>query len=357
VANEKVRLAIIGTGGVANGHALAHKRNSELVEIVALADVVPGKAKDFAERHGLTNAKLCEGYEEVIELSDVDAVDICTRWPVHDPASLAAFAAGKHVLCEKPMAASAEEAKEMYEAAEKAGVVTLMDFTYRYYPAARFIKSLIDEGQFGEIVRVRTEYLFAGFRRRSAERSDNQRKPDTDQPSSNIIGELGSHMIDLARFYAGAVIRVSGRYIIIGGYNQSMNAILDFSDGAVGTIEASSTATGRPGHYRRSEVHGTKGAAVFYYSLPSQVELYLTEGVSRYVRKGFVTVPVPGATHTENDHEGWIQGITGASRIFAQAIQSGNKAKADFYDGYRSQIIMEAIAKSSDSGQAIDVTP
>ncbi len=127
----KVRLAIIGTGGVANAHLRAHRRNPDLVEIVALSDVVPGKAEEFAERHGLVGVRCVGHYDEVLALPEVEAVDVCTRPEGHGPASIAALAAGKHVLCEKPMATTIAEARRMLDAANAAGLVNMVDFTYR----------------------------------------------------------------------------------------------------------------------------------------------------------------------------------------------------------------------------------
>jgi predicted dehydrogenase len=357
MSNHKVRVAIVGTGNVASGHAQAYKLNAELIEVAALADIAPGKAEAFAAQHGLTDATICSHYEEALALPDVEAVDICTRWPEHAPASLAAFEAGKHVFCEKPMAGSAAEATKMAEAAKASGLVHLMDFTYRYYPGARFIKQLVDGGRLGEIVRVRTEYLTGSLWSSEGRRSRRQRyRTDPDRPADNIIGSFASHMIDLARSYGGEITRVWGRHQVVAERGQTANAIVDFATGAVGTIEASATASGRLQHYRRAEVHGTKGAAVYCYTYPDVVEIYFTEGVSAHVPGGFVTVPVPGAAAVDL-HVGWVQGIAGAQETFARAIRSGTKPDGDFYDGYRSQVIMEAIARSSRTGQAVDVIP
>ena len=92
---RKVRLAIVGTGGVANAHVRAHRRNPDLVEIVALSDVVPGKAAEFAARHGLDGVHCLGHYDEALALSEVEAVDVCTRPDGHAPASIAALAAGQ----------------------------------------------------------------------------------------------------------------------------------------------------------------------------------------------------------------------------------------------------------------------
>jgi predicted dehydrogenase len=352
-----MRVAIIGTGNVASGHAQAYEHNRDLIEVVALADIVPGKAEAFAVQHGLADATICGHYEEALALPEVEAVDICTRCPEHAPASLAAFAAGKHVFCEKPMAGSVLEAKEMADAAEASGLVHLMDFTYRHYPGARFIRQLVDEGRLGEIIRVRTEYLTGSLWSSDAGRSRRQRRPpDLDRPASNIIGNLASHVIDLARSFGGEITRVWGRHQVISERGESANAIVDFDNGAVGSIEASATASGRLQHYRRAEVHGTKGAAVYHYSYPDVVEVYFTEGVSSHVPGGFVTVPVPGAAPVDA-HVAWVQGIAGAQAAFARAIRSQTKPDGDFHDGYRSQVIMEAIARSSRSGEAVDVRP
>jgi predicted dehydrogenase len=241
----KVRLAVVGTGGVANAHAKAHLRNADLVEVVALADVVPGKAEEFAARHGLDAAKCCGHYDEILALPGVDAVDVCTRPETHAPAALAAFAAGKHVFCEKPLATSVAEARIMLDAANASGAVHMVDFTYRYYPGARFIRSLIDSGEIGEVLRVRAEYLITpplgGW-------STARRRPNPADPSANIVGDLGSHMIDLARFFGGEIERVACQYRVFGEHNESAIITGDFASGAVASLEMTSVATGRGGN-------------------------------------------------------------------------------------------------------------
>ena len=350
----KVRLAIVGTGGVANAHLRAHSRNPDLVEIVALSDVVPGKAAEFAARHGLVGVRCVGHYGEVLALPEVEAVDVCTRPEGHASASLAALAVGKHVLCEKPLATSVAEARSMLDAANASGCVNMVDFTYRYFPGARFIRSLIDAGEIGEILRVRAEYLRDAVTPPPEGWPTLRRRPDPADPSANIVGDLGSHMIDLARFFGGEIERVSGQYRVFGDYDESAIVTVDFTSGAVGSLEATSVATGRGGNFRRVEVHGTKGAATFWFSRPSQIELYTTTGATYYSR-GFVTVPVPGIPYTEVDYEAWVQGLTNASRIFAEAIRRGEKAKADFGDGYIATLIMEAAFQSSRTGQTIDL--
>ncbi len=353
-AAGKVRLAIVGTGGVANAHVRAHRRNSDLVEIVALSDVVPGKAEEFTARHGLVGARCCGHYDEVLALPEVEAVDVCTRPDAHAPAAIAALAAGKHVLCEKPMATSVAEARRMLDAANASACVNMVDFTYRYFPGARFIRSLIDAGELGEILRVRAEYLRDLITPPLGGWSAGRRRPDPTDPAANIVGDLGSHMIDLARFLGGEIERISGQYRIFGDYDESAIITVSFASGAVGSLETTSVATGRGPDFRRIEVHGTKGAATFWFSRPSQVEVYTTTGATYYSR-GFVTVPVPGIAYTEDDYESWLQGMTSASQIFAEAIRRGEKARADFGDGYVSNLVMEAAFQSSRTGQTIDL--
>lgn len=354
--SKKTRLAIVGTGRVANAHARAHLRSSDTVEVVALADLVPGKAEEFAALHGLSEARVYRHFEELLDDGDVEAVDVCLRPEGHGPASLAALSAGKHVFCEKPLAMSVAEARLMRDAALRTGLVTMVDFTFRYYPAAQFIRRLIDEGELGDVLRVRAEYLRDAVTPPAGDRPGYLlHRPDPGNPAANIVGDLGSHLIDLARFFAGEVSRVGGQYRLFGEHNESMIVAADFAGGAVGSLEATSVATGRGSNNRRVEVHGTKGAASLWYSRPSFVELYSVRGVTRHTR-GFVTVPVPGVRPTEDDYEAWVQGMTNASRMFATAIQAGGKVKADFHDGFMSNVIMDAIFASSASGEVLSVS-
>ena len=355
MAEERVRLAIVGTGGIANAHVVAFQRIPEHVQIVALSEIVPGKAREFAARHGLTDATILGDYRELMDLPGVDAVDICLRPEGHGPASLAALAARKHVLCEKPMATSVAEAKQMADAARDSNLVTMVDFTYRYYPAAQFIRKVIDDGQIGEVFRVRVEYLRDAITGVWGQPRDPRRRPpDPTQPAQNIVGDLGSHIIDLARYFAGEVSRVHGQYRLFGETNESMIATVDFAGGAVGSIEATHVATGRGGNYRRVEVHGTKGAAIFWFTRPSLVQLYSVDGVTSYTRD-FAAVTVPGVPYTEDDAQAWYQGLANAGRMFARAIQTGTKVRADFHDGYMSNVIMDAIHQSSRTGVVVNV--
>jgi len=338
IRSNRIRLAIAGTGDVANGHVEALESLSDMVEIVALADVVPGRAQEFAGKHGLGSVKICRHFEEAIALADVDALDICTRWESHGPAALAAFTAGKHVFCEKPMAGSAVEARNMLAAAEASGLVHGINFTYRNYLMSRLVKQLLGEGTLGDLLRIRLEYLL--------DVTGVPRHPDPSRPAANLLGDIASHTVDLARYFAGEVMRVLGSYKLDGENRESVNAIIDLAGGAVGTIEASSTATGRTPHYRRGEIHGTRGAAVLHYSSPHQVELYTNEGGIAGNGK-FETVTVPGMKPVRDDHEGWVLGIRGALESFARAIRTGAAMDGDFRDGYRSQVVIEAIARSS----------
>jgi len=354
---DKVRLAIVGTGGVANAHAQAHRHNADAVEIVALADIVPGKAAEFARRHGLTTATLCEHYEEALALPAVDAIDICLVPEVHGPAALAALEAGKHVLCEKPMALSLAEARQMSDRASATGLVNMVDFTYRYYPVARFVRRLIDEGDLGEIVRVRSQYIMQVPARWAS------RPVNTTSPALNIIGDLGSHVIDLLRFFAGEIVSVSGQHRVKPGRGESADAIVEFASGATGSVEASSVVTDRSGHFRRVEVHGTTGAATIDYFRPGIVQLYLRGGIAAHLPGGVTTVRVPGVAWGEQctdeiEHLAWVEGLANASKLFAQGVAGQRDAAvATFYDGYRAQVIMEAIAESSATGNRVMVAP
>jgi len=157
---KKLRIGIIGTGGIANAHVNAYK-NFPDVEVVAGADIVPGKAAAFLERHGLHEAKAFERHEDLLEM-DLDAVSICTYNSTHAVCTIDALNAGKHVLLEKPMSITLDEAVEMVRTEKRTGKILTIGFQPRYDVNMQMIKEIIQSGMLGKVYYVQT----GGGRRR-----------------------------------------------------------------------------------------------------------------------------------------------------------------------------------------------
>ena len=144
---DKIRIGVIGTGSIAREHLKAYKKNPH-VEVYALCDLNAELLAKRAEEFGVPAERTFTNCEEMLKLPEIDAVSVCTWNAAHAPCSIAALNAGKHVLCEKPMAMNAEEAKAMKEAAEKNGKLLMIGFVRRYGNDCRIVKDYIDNDFF-----------------------------------------------------------------------------------------------------------------------------------------------------------------------------------------------------------------
>jgi predicted dehydrogenase len=186
---EKIRIGIIGTGGIANAHIRAYK-NFPDVEIVAGADIVPGKAAEFLKSHGLDKAQAFESHEELLKL-DLDGVSICTYNTTHSVCAIDAMNSGKHVLCEKPMSVTLEEAVEMVRTEKKTGKILSIGFQPRYDANMVMIKELVQSGILGDVYYVQT----GGGRRRGIPGGTFIRK---DLAGVGALADIGCYGLDMA---------------------------------------------------------------------------------------------------------------------------------------------------------------
>ncbi|MBR4702665.1 MAG: Gfo/Idh/MocA family oxidoreductase [Oscillospiraceae bacterium] len=152
-----IRVAIIGTGGIANAHVQAYLRQAGRCAVAALCDIVPGKAEQMKERCGLQNADCYTDWREVLKREDIDLVDVCTPPFVHAQASIAALRSGKNVVCEKPMAASLEECDAMLRARDESGKMLSIIAQNRFRKPIRDLKALLDSGLAGKVRHVQVD--------------------------------------------------------------------------------------------------------------------------------------------------------------------------------------------------------
>jgi len=149
---DKLKLGIIGTGGICNNkHLPSLAKVSDKVEIVALCDLVREKAEATKERYGLTGAKIYTDYKELLADSEIDVVHVCTPNVAHCQITVDAFEAGKHVMCEKPMAATSSDAKKMIEAWKKSGKKFTIGYQNRFRYDVQVLKKACDAGELGDI--------------------------------------------------------------------------------------------------------------------------------------------------------------------------------------------------------------
>lgn len=317
-------------------------------------------------------------WREVIARDDIDIVDIVTPGDTHAEIAIAALEAGKHVLCEKPLANTVAEAEAMQEAAERAaarGIRSMVGFTYRRVPATTFARDLVAAGRIGEIRQVRAEYLQDWLADAEAPLTWRLKK---EHAGSGALGDIGAHAIDLVEFITGQNLEtVSGiietlvkeRPVLGEGAGLSGTAgdgrgevTVDdialfngrLSSGALASFEATRFRTGRK-NALRIEISGSLGAIAFDLERLNELEYY--DATQGELEQGFRRILV-----TEQDHPylsvwwptghmlGYEHGFSHQVHDFVGAIAEGAQPRPSFADGLHVQRVLDAVERSSIAG-------
>jgi predicted dehydrogenase len=293
----------------------------------------------------------------------------------HAEPCIAAAQAGKHILCEKPLARTAEEAKTMLDAVTKAGVKHMVAFNYRFVPAIRQIRKLVEQGALGRIYHFRAVYLQEWIMphynmpmiwRLSKEKS-----------GSGALGDIGAHIIDLARYLVGEITTVGamtrtfvperplpdGSGVGKVDVDDAFAATVEFENGAIGTLEATRFAAGHK-NGQMLEINGEKGSIRFNLERLNELEVYWV-GEEPRETQGFHQVSVTEVYHPWWENW-WPQGhIIGWEHTFVHEIthlldcivhdKEVSPIGADFVDGYRAAVICDAILESAASRRQVDI--
>ena len=259
-----VRVGVVGTSWWTEGMYLPSLTSHPDARVVALCGRGRARAEELAGRFGVP--QVFADYGEMIDRGGLDALAVATPDDLHHPMTLRALRAGLHVLCEKPLASNRAQALEMWRAAEAAGVVHLVLFTFRWLPAFRQLEKLVTAGYVGRIHHAEFHYLSGSGRTDTyGWRFDRQR-------ANGVLGDVGSHLIDLAHALVGPITRVSARLAIDsprqappGGTIDPANDVallqVDFEGGAVGLLQTSCVAhVGDRGMQQRVALYGTTGS-------------------------------------------------------------------------------------------------
>ena len=270
-ATPSIGVGMLGYAFMGRAHAHAYRtipymtRPPLVPRLVAVAGRSEEKAAAAAERYGFE--RYVTDWRDLLADDSIGLVDICGPNSVHAEASIAAVESGRHVLCEKPLGRDAGESYDAWQAARLAGVQHMCAFNYRFVPAVRLAREIIDAGELGEIRHFRARYLQESL-------------ADPDAPmrwrlsreiaGSGALGDLGAHIIDLGRYLVGEVAAVSGatRTFIPerpGGtvdVDDAFAAVVEFEGGALGTLEASRYCIGRK-NGMSWEINGSKGSISF----------------------------------------------------------------------------------------------
>jgi predicted dehydrogenase len=324
---SKVKLLILGTGGMANAHATAFKDDAR-VELVGASDVVPGRAEAFAKQHGI--AKYFTKLEDAIAWGSFDAAANVTPDSIHHPTTMKLLAAKKHVFCEKPLAENYALASEMAVAAEKAGLINMVNLTYRNVAALQKAKSLIADGAIGKIRHVESSY------RQSWLVGNHWGDWKTDPKwlwrlsqkhgSKGVLGDVGIHILDFTTFAVGMMpASLQARLKTfdkapgnkIGEYNLDANdsaaMTVEFPNGALGVIHASRFMTGY-GNTLKLSVFGDEGAVEVEHGTEwTEIRLCTGAGV-----------------HTQDWRKVAVEPVETTYRRFVSAIVSGKNGDPAF---------------------------
>lgn len=270
---KPIRLLILGTGGMANTHAM-NFATIDGVELVAAVDVDDVRVQAFATRHKI--ARTFTSLDEAIAWGEFDAVTNVTPDKIHYPTTLKLLAAGKHVLCEKPLAEDYAKADEMAAAAEKSGLVTMVNLTYRNVAEVQKARQMVLAGEIGKVRHIEASYLQSWLVSKAwgdwATESQWLWRLSTKHGSNGVLGDVGIHILDFAGYGAATDVehifarlktfdKVPGNRI--GEYdldaNDSFTMTAEFDNGAMGVIHASRWAVGHLNELRL-RMHGDKGA-------------------------------------------------------------------------------------------------
>jgi predicted dehydrogenase len=341
--------------------------------------VLCGKActeelEETAARFGWEESD-CE-WERVVARKDIDMIDVSTPGYLHHPMVIAAARAGKHIICEKPLANKLSEAKDMLKAAEKAGVMHMINFNYRRIPAVAFAKRLIDEGKIGEVYHYHGAYLQDWIM-------------DPEFPlvwrlekkfaGSGALGDIGAHAADLAEYLNGEIQTVTGQMTTFikerplpsegegawGAKGQKgkgkvtvdddTNFLARFKNGSVGVFESTRFAGGRR-NYNTFQIYGSKGSIAFNLERMNELEFFdRTEPSEMQAYKTIMVTqgdhPYVGAWWPPGHIIGYEHTFVHAIHDFLTAIDEGRLPEPNFRHGVRNQAVLDTVERSAKSGR------
>ncbi|WP_339224833.1 Gfo/Idh/MocA family oxidoreductase [Paenibacillus sp. FSL H8-0332] len=383
---EQLRIGMIGYKFMGKAHSNAYRSLPMFFPkaVKPHMSVICGRneeaLKEAADQLGW--AESVTDWKELIGRDDIDLVDINAPSNAHKEIALAAAAAGKHIFCEKPLALNLEDSREMLEAAEKAGIAHMIGFNYRFSPAVRLAKRLIESGRLGTIYHFRAWFL-----------QDWILDPEfplvwrlqKEIAGSGSHGDLGAHLIDLAHFLVGDVQEVIGmsetfvkeRPLAMEMTGLSAKAGKDaprgpvtvddatlflarFANGALGSFEATRFAAGHRST-NSFEINGSLGSVKFDFERMNELEVYLTSDDEDV--QGFRRVLATDPSH-DYAEAWWPPGHTiGFEHTFihemlelSNAIEEGRQPEPNFKDGVKCQAVLEAVERSIEQRRWVPIS-
>ncbi|MBA2513821.1 MAG: Gfo/Idh/MocA family oxidoreductase [Solirubrobacterales bacterium] len=356
---RSIGVGMLGYAFMGKAHANAYKTLAYMTwppPLVPRLVAVSGRSEDAvaeaARRYGFEQH--VTDWRALVADERIELFDNSGPNDLHGEPTIAAAEAGKHVICEKPLGRDAEEAHEIWQRVKAAGVKHMCAFNYRFVPAVRLAREMIESGELGDILHFRGSYLQDwGAAASEAWRFDKS------LAGSGALGDLGAHVVDLARYLVGEITDVSARTATFWPdreVDDAVEAVVSFDGGAVGTIEASRFATGRR-NALRWEVNGSRGSIAFHLERLNELQVHIA-GPAR--AQGFRTVLVSEADHPFSEHWwppghviGWEHTFVHELHHLLTAIRDDTDVAphgATFEDGYRAAEVCDSMLVSAESG-------
>jgi len=371
---RSLKIGLIGTGFMGRTHSNAYAQVNKFFDhaiqpaLTAVCATNAPKTAAFAAQWGWESVE--SDWRTLVNRPDIDVVDICTPNNTHCAIALAAAEAGKIIICEKPLAMNADEARRMVEAAEHSGQPTMVSFNYRRIPAVTLAKQLVDEGRLGRIFHYRAKYLQDWTINPNLPQGGNTLwRLDAQAAGSGVTGDLLAHSIDLALWLAGPIAQVTAMTetfikerrlqddpdtVKPVAIDDACAFLARFANGALGTFESTRYACGRK-NQNTFEINGEKGSIAFDLENAHQLEYYnhADDGLVR----GFRTIPVWDGNHPYMSHW-WVPGCaigyehTFIHQVsdFLDGLERGEKRVPDLRDGYATQLVCDAVLASARTG-------
>jgi len=379
---KEISVCLIGHKfmGKAHNHAYSNVSHYFDTPFKVVKKVLCGKGddlKDTAARWGWNES--CPSWEDVVQRKDIDVIDIAAPSTLHKEITLAAAKASKHVLCEKPLALSLADAREMYSAVQQAGVKHTVGFNYRKVPAIGLARQLIEEGALGSLFHFRGIYSQDWLVDPSFPLAWRLRKKDAGGGAS---WDMGAHVIDLARYLVGDLAEVvgmqntfiqdrpiavtedglsavAGKQRGVVDVDDTTSVLARFKSGALGLLQTTRLGTGHRNE-NRIEVNGSKGSFIFNMEKMNELEFFSVEDQRNI--QGFRRIQVTDSCHPYTKNWWPVGHLIGFGDTFVNeiydfllAIAEDRPAEPSFLDGLKVQAILEAIDQSIVSRRLTEV--
>lgn len=383
-SSSRLRVGMVGYGFMGAAHAQAWRTAPRFFdlprapELAALCGRHAESVAEAAQRQGWQSTET--DWRRLVERDDIDLVDVCTPGDTHHDIAVAALRAGKHVLCEKPLANSPAEAEEMAETARAAaahGVFAMCGYTYRRTPALALARRFVQEGRLGRVRHVRAQYLQDWL---SDENAPLTWRLDARQAGSGALGDIGAHIIDAAQWVTASTVcgvsalmqtfvterPVSGEHIGLGGsgspdgekgpvtVDDAAAFTARFDTGAVGVFEATRFALGRK-NAMRLEVNGDRGSVFFDFEESNVLHFY--DATDDEQARGFHRIHVTEPSHPyvgnwwpAGHGLGYEHGFTHQVADLVRAIGNGDQPHPSFDDALQVQRVLSAVELSAADG-------